>query len=145
MFSSRYTYVFEPKLTITIGLYPKPKHYADQDEVIGRTIGQPKSAGFREAQVGNAQAWYYHHDKTIVLWECFFESRFHRDPFAEDANMLKLWQALERWLIKQFPQAQTLATPFNDPITESIEEYQTFLKKLGYSPLAEAAFGKNVR
>jgi hypothetical protein len=28
------------------------------------------------------------------------------------------------------------------PIAESIEEYQQFLNKLGYSPLAEGAFGK---
>jgi hypothetical protein len=38
----------------------------------------------------------------------------------------------------------TLAPPFNDPIAESIDEYQSFLKTLGYSPIAEAAFGKSV-
>lgn len=27
-------YVLESKLTLTVGLYPKPKKYADQDEVI---------------------------------------------------------------------------------------------------------------
>jgi len=37
-----------------------------------------------------------------------------------------------------------LATPFNDPIAQSIEEYQSFLKSLGYSPLAQAAFGKKL-
>jgi len=40
--------------------------------------------------------------------------------------------------------ATTLATPFNDPIAESIDEYQAFLKALGYSTIAEAAFGKRV-
>jgi hypothetical protein len=138
-------YVLEPKLTITVGLYPKPKAYADQDEAIGQTIGQPKHDGFREAQVGNAQAWYYPEDKTIVLWECFFDSRFRRHPIPEDTNMQNLWKGFEHWLIKQFPQAKTLATPFNDPIAESIEEYQAFLKTLGYAPLAKAAFGKHVR
>jgi hypothetical protein len=138
-------YVLEPKLTITVGLYPKPKAYADQAEAIGQTIGQPKHEGFREAQAGNAQAWYYHQDKTIVLWECFFDSRFRRHPLSEDMNMQKLWKGFEHWLIKQFPQAERLATPFNDPIAESIEEYQAFLKKLGYSPLFEAAFGKQLR
>jgi hypothetical protein len=38
----------------------------------------------------------------------------------------------------------TLATPFNDPIAESIDEYQAFLKTLGYSPLAQGAFGKEI-
>jgi hypothetical protein len=137
-------YVFEPKFTLTIGLYNKPKRYADQDEAIGKTIGQPKQEGFREAQVGNAQAWYYHEDKTIVLWECFFDSRFHKHPFQEDTNMQNLWKGFEHWLIKQFPQATTLATPFNDPIAESIDEYQDFLRSLRYSPIAEGAFGKKV-
>jgi hypothetical protein len=58
--------------------------------------------------------------------------------------MQKLWKSFEHWLIKQFPKATTLATPFNDPIAESIEEYQSFLKSLSYSPLTKAAFGKKL-
>jgi hypothetical protein len=135
-------YVLEPKLTLTVGLYGKPKHYADQDSIIGKTIGAPQQQGFREMQTGNAQAWYYHEDNTIVLWECFFEERFRKHPLQKDTNMQNLWKSFEHWLIKQFPKAETLATPFNDPIAESIEEYQAFLKSLGYSPLAKAAFGK---
>jgi hypothetical protein len=110
-------YVLEPKLTLTIGLYNQPKHFADQDSAIGETIGTPNVEGFREAQVGNAQGWYYPTDKTIVLWECFFEDRFRKAPLPADANMQKLWQAFEHWLIKKFPKATTLATPFNDPLT----------------------------
>ncbi len=138
-------YVFEPNLTLTIGLYNKPKHYADQDSPIGETIGAPQVQGFREAQVGNAQAWYYHTDKTIVLWECYFDSRFHKHPLPTDTNMQNLWQSFEHYLLKKFPQASTLATPFNDPIAESIDEYQIFLKTLGYSSLAQGAFGKRIR
>jgi hypothetical protein len=59
-------YVLEPKLTLTVGLYANPKRYADQESPIGETIGAPQVQGFRVAQVGNAQAWYYHTDKTIV-------------------------------------------------------------------------------
>jgi hypothetical protein len=137
-------YVLEPKLTLTVGLYSKPKQYADQDSPIGEVIGS-NHEGLREVQVGNAQAWYYHTDKTIVLWECFFDDRFRKHLLPEDANMQKLWQSFEHWLTKQFPKASTLATPFNDPIAESIKEYQGFLKSLGYSPLAKAAYGKKVR
>jgi hypothetical protein len=137
-------YVHEPKLTFTIGLYSKPKKYADQESPIGEVIGS-KNDGYREVQTGNAQAWYYPADKTIVLWECFFEDRFRKQPLPEDANMQLLWQSFERYLVQKFPQALTLVTPFNDPIAESIEEYQAFLKTLGYSPLAEAAYGKKVR
>jgi len=73
-------YVREPRLTFTVGLYTNPREYADQESAIGETIGTPHVEGFREAQVGNAQAWYYPADKTIVLWECFFEERFRKDP-----------------------------------------------------------------
>jgi hypothetical protein len=97
-----------------------------------------------EAQVGNAQAWYYPSDKTIVLWECFFDDRFQKHPLPEDENMQKLWKGFEHFLLRKFPKAETLATPFNDPIAQSIYEYQAFLKLLGYSPFAKAAFGKKV-
>ena len=137
-------YVLEPKLTLTIGLYNTPKQYADQESAIGETLGTAKSEGFRETHVGNAQAWYYHDDNVIVLWECFFFDTFRRHPLADDTNMQNLWRGFERWLIQQFPNAKTLATPFNDPIAHSMEEYQTFLKSLGYAPFAEAAFGKNL-
>jgi hypothetical protein len=137
-------YVLEPILTLTVGLYVKPKKYHDQDSPIGEVNGS-NHEGFREIQVGDAQAWYYHDAKTIVLWECFFFDTFRRRPLADDTNMQNLWRGFERWLIQQFPNAKTLATPFNDPIAHAIEEYQTFLKSLGYSPLAEAAFGKNLK
>ncbi len=136
-------YVLEPKLTFTVGLYSKPKKYHDQESPIGEVIGSHHE-GFREAQVGHAQAWYYHADKIIVLWECFFEDRFRKHPLSEDHNMQNLWKGFEHWLIKQFPSATTLATPHNDPIADSIEEYQAFLKTLGYSPLSEKAFGKQI-
>jgi hypothetical protein len=45
---------------------------------------------------------------------------------------------------RRFRHASTLATPFNDPIAESIDEYQAFLKILGYSPIAKAAFRKKI-
>jgi hypothetical protein len=138
-------YVLEPIITFSVGLYNTPKPYADQETAIGITIGQPIQQGFREVQVGNAQAWYYPADQTIVLWECFFDGSFRRDPFPTDTNMHKLWQSFEHWLMSKFPQAITLATPFHDPIADSIEEYQAFLKTLGYAPLAETAFGKHIR
>ena len=58
--------------------------------------------------------------------------------------MPKLWTAFEHWLIKQFPEATRFVTRFNDPIAETIEEYQTFLRTLGYDPVAQAAFGKKI-
>ena len=63
---------------------------------------------------------------------------------GHNMGKITLWQSFEHYLLKQFPQATTLATPFNDPIADSIDEYQAFLKALGYSPIAETAFGKRI-
>jgi len=49
-------YVLEPKMTISFGLYSKPKQFADQESTIGKTIGQPNHEGFSEVQLGSAQA-----------------------------------------------------------------------------------------
>jgi hypothetical protein len=64
-------YILKSKIAIIVWLYNKPRLYADRDSAIGETIATPHGKGFLEAQVGHAQAWYYHADKTIVLWECF--------------------------------------------------------------------------
>lgn len=138
-------YVMEPILTMTVGLYKKPKQYADMDEAIGETIGGPKQEGVRDVQIGNAQANFYHQDKTVEIWECFLDSTFRTHPFVRDPHMKKLWQAFEQWLIEQFPQAQRIVTPFQDPIAQTIEEYQEFLRSLEYEPVAKAAFGKRVK
>jgi len=53
-------------------------------------------------------------------------------------------QSFEHYLLQKFPKVQTLANPFNDPIAESIDEYQAFLKTLGYSPFVQGAFGKRI-
>ena len=58
--------------------------------------------------------------------------------------MQNLWKGFEHYLLTKFPQASIVATPFNDPIAESIEEYQAFLKALGYSPLVQGVFGKKI-
>jgi hypothetical protein len=63
---------------------------------------------------------------------------------TEDAHMAKLWRSFEQWLATQFPEATRIATPFNDPIAHSTEEYQTFLRSLGYTPIAQTAFGKTL-
>ena len=46
--------------------------------------------------------------------------------------------------VAQWCFSDPLATPFNDPIAESIDEYQAFLKTLGYTSLAQGAFGKHI-
>jgi len=137
-------YVFEPILTFTVGLYNKPKQHADAGEVIGETIGEPKQEGVRDVQIGSAQAWYYHEDHILEIWECFLDSSFRTHPIASDPHMKTLWQAFEQWLTGQFPEAIRIVTPCNDPIAETIEEYQRFLHSQGFQRIAKSAFGKPV-
>jgi hypothetical protein len=92
-------YVLLPELTITVELYNKPKKYADQESPIGEVIGEPQTQGFRELDVGNAQAWYYPADEVIVLWECFFYTNLRKHPLKGDTNMEKLWKGFEHWLL----------------------------------------------
>lgn len=136
-------YVFEPKIALTVHLYPRTKQYADQDPVIGET-GVPKQEGVYEKQIGNAQAWYYPSDKMIVIWECYLWDFVRDRPLVDDVNMKHIWHGFETFLKQQFPGATRLVTPFNDPIAKSIEEYQTFLRALGYQPIAKASFGKEL-
>jgi hypothetical protein len=135
-------YVLEPELFMTVGLYQKPKQYADQDEAIGEVLSAQQKS-MRQHQAGNAQAWYYPQDRIIVLWECFVDPFIRgTQPIAESEYMKKFWQTFETWLIEQFPKAERIVTPFNDPIAESIEDYQTFLRSLGYQPAEKAVFSK---
>jgi hypothetical protein len=136
-------YVIEPEVFMTVGMYPKPKQYADQDEAIGEVLST-QVKGMRQHQIGNSQAWYYPEDKLIVVWECYFYNFMRDKPLPEDEHMKNLWHGFEQWLCKQFPEATRIATPFNDPIAKTIEEYQAFLRTLGYAPIAQAAFGKAI-
>ena len=135
-------YVFEPKLTLTVGLYNQPKQVADMGEQIGEVVAS-KQEGVREVEIGKVQAWYYHEDQILVLWECFLESFVRNQPLLKDHNMQKLWQSVERYLLTQFPKATQVVTPFDDPLFPT-KDYQAFLRSLGYKPIAQAAFGKRI-
>lgn len=135
-------YVFEPKLTLTVGLYKKPKQVADMGEQVGEVVSS-KQEGVREVEVGKCQAWYYHEDRILVLWECFLESFVRDQPLLQDPNMKQLWEQVEQYLLAQFPQTRQVVTPFDDPLFET-PDYQTFLRSLGYESVAKTAFGKRV-
>lgn len=139
-------YILEPQVFMSVGLYPTPKKYADQDEAIGE-VQSTNVKGMRQRQIGNAQAWYYPQEKKIVLWECFLDAPMRvASSLSEDKYMKALWSSFEQWLIQQFPQATHIATPFNDPIAKSIEEYQAFLRSMGYGSASQvkATFIKTV-
>lgn len=130
-------FVLIPDITLTIGLYP----IASPSGAIGEVVGAQEKRQ-KEVEVGNAQAWYYP-DGTLVLWECFLNTSMQDHPIHEDPNMKALWEGFTRFLVQQFPAARQVVTTAHDPMFET-EEYQAFLRSLGYEPVAKAAFGKSI-
>ncbi len=137
-------FVLIPDIRLTIGLYKKPKQYADQEPAIGEVINSYEQPRMKEQEIGQAQAWYYPPDKTIVLWECYLYEFVRDTSLIEDPNMRDLWQGVERFLLTQCAGAERITTPSNDPIAETMEEYQQFLGALSYQPVAKAAWGKPI-
>src|SRR5205823_5268775 len=105
-------FVLVPDITLTIGLYAKPKQYADQEPAIGEVIGAKENPKMREQEIGDGQAWYYPSDRTIVLWECGLYNPFEEAPIEQDPNMTGLWTGFERFLLSQFPHAEQIATTY---------------------------------
>jgi hypothetical protein len=134
-------YGLVPNMTLTVGLYRKPKEFADMEPAIGKVISS-RAEQEREEQIGSGQAWYYHEDRLLVLWECFFWDFVRDEQLPTDQNMRSLWRSVEEWLRSQFPQAEQVATPWSDPAF-STPAYQQFLRDLGYRKVrGHAVFGK---
>jgi hypothetical protein len=136
-------YIKEPNLIMSVALYPKPKHYADAPAAIGETTGT-RVEGFRDVQLGNAQAWYYPADRVLVLWECYLFD-FVRDlPLLKDTNMALLWTGFEKWLITRYKEAEKILTPWADPLWEE-KAYHSFLRKQGYNQENPGLFAKQLK
>ncbi len=135
-------YVQVPDIRLEVGLYPYPKQFKDHLPAIGEVTEAREQESMKEIGIGQAQAWSYP-DGTLVIWECFLEGHFRDMPLLYDQNMKGLWTGFESFLTTHFPQATRLVTPFNDPLFE-LEEYQQFLRILGYEPVAKAAYGKAI-
>src|SRR5712692_2343064 len=59
-------YVLLPDIRMTVGLYPQPGPTGAVGEVASSTW-----EGMRHEEIGQAQAWLYVEDRTIVLWEAY--------------------------------------------------------------------------
>jgi hypothetical protein len=138
-------YVLVPDITLTIGLYPEPKQYADQMPAIGEVIASHEAPKMREHEIGNGQAWYYPADRLIELWECDFFPPYREAPIHEDRNMAGLWTGFEKFLSSQFPQAEQIATTYAD-FQHDTGKYQQFLIAMGYQPhpTVKAAWSKAI-
>ncbi len=147
-------FVLVPDIRLTVELYDRPRRPADQPAAIGTVTGSQEAPKPQEIDIGHAQAWYYPHDNTIVLWECYLYEFVRKQaladtetiPLPDDPNMRALWHGFEQFLRQQCDGAARITTPYHDPIADTQEEYQQFLGSLGYSahPTASAAWSKTL-
>jgi hypothetical protein len=134
-------YVIVPNLVTTVIV--NPKQYADAGEMLGKTAGT-RVEGFRDVQIGNAQAWYYPEDQVLVLWECFLASFVRDAPLGKDHNMVQLWTGFERWLLERYPETERIVTPWMDPLWQP-KDYQAFLRRRGYKEGEPGTYTKLLR
>jgi hypothetical protein len=132
-------YILLPDITLTIGLYETPQ----QSGAIGEVV-RSDWEGTRHERIGDAQAWYYRPDHTLIFWDLNVFDRYLSTPIqTEDPAYAALWRSLENYLLAQFRTAAQLATPSWEPGVAP-EQWQAFLTSLGYRPATPRAFAKAV-
>lgn len=127
-------YILQPNLVIHVGLYPQR---------IGDAIGEVTDSqvdGFQEIRIGNAQAWYYYDDDTLILWECYLYDRYREGKPKDDDRMNFLWNGFENLLAEQFNPSH-IYTPSWEPIYDK-DDWQAFLESRGYERFNERSFRK---
>lgn len=138
-------YVLTPRITFTVGLYDKPREYADQEPAVGHVIGSQKE-GYDETVIGTSQAYYYHQDRLLVLWEAYLHTHFtvteHKKK-TEDPNLRLLWTHIEGFLTGRHPEAERIVTLWDDGAFET-EAYRAFLRSLGYQEAEPGVYGKQL-
>jgi hypothetical protein len=132
-------YILLPDIILTVGLYDPARR--DAGEAIGEVVGSERH-GMRHQQIGDAQAWYYRPDQTLIFWELnVFNLFLSASDQTEDPFYAALWRDLEGYLLAQVPDVQRLATPSWEPGVDQAQ-WQAFLQNLGYQPAAPRAFVK---
>ncbi len=138
-------YVLTPRITLTVGLYNNPKEYADQEPTVGQVIGSQKE-GYDETVIGSSQAYYYHQDRLLVLWEAYLHDHFtvqDRQKKIGDPNLRLLWTSIEGFLTGRHPEAKRIVTLWDDGAFET-DAYREFLRSLGYQDAEPGVYGKQL-
>ena len=100
--------------------------------------------GVRPMEIGDCQGWYYPEDGVAVLWECLVGDRYRAGDPSEDRLLSLLWKGFERVLLERSPNARRIVTPSWEPVYDPVS-WHRFLEGRGYAPIAERAWGKEVR
>ena len=139
------SYILTPRITFTVGLYDNPKEYADQEPPIGQVIGS-QHEGYDETVIGTSQAYYYHQDRLLVLWEAYLHTHFtfteHKKKTG-DPNLRLLWTNIEHFLTGRHPEAKRIVTLWDDGEFEA-EAYREFLRSLDYKDAEPGVYGKQL-
>ncbi len=99
-------YLLEPEMTLDVALHLRPSPAGE----IGRVIGGD-TTGARRREVGQAQAWYYPADHTIVVWECFLGDRYRENDPLADIALREVWHGFEQTLVARPPVPVTSSPP----------------------------------
>ncbi len=138
-------YVLTPRITFTVGLYDNPKEYADQEPAVGKVIGSQRE-GYDETVIGTSQAYYYHQDRLLVLWEAYLHNHFtvtDQKKKTEDPNLRLLWTNIERFLTGRHPEVKRIVTLWDDGAFAT-DQYRAFLRSLGYQDAEPGIYGKQL-
>ncbi len=100
-------YILIPNITLTF-VHTPPK--ADSD-AIGRVVDSDVTQ-LQELEIGNAQAWYYPAEKSLVLWECYLQHPYRQKDILTDALAATVWQGFEKVLLTQLPDTERIYTTY---------------------------------
>jgi hypothetical protein len=134
-------YILEPDYRISIGLYQQPM----REGAIGE-VTSTDWVGMRQREVGQAQAWLYPEDHTLVLWECFLEHWYRGQDPRTDETLKAVWLGFEGFLLRHLPGPNRFVTPSWEPIYgEDGDAWHDFLLGVGYQQIDRMAFRKHNR
>ncbi|MBI1971695.1 MAG: hypothetical protein HYS53_00175 [Candidatus Aenigmarchaeota archaeon] len=86
--------------------------------------------GMLEAELGNAQAWYYPADRKLILWECLLNDRLSKVGMLPHPRFGLTWKAFEDHLTTRFSPKE-IYTPGWEPMFKK-DVWKQFLRGMGY-------------
>jgi hypothetical protein len=131
-------YISIPDYRLAISLHPQPTEQGAIGEVTNSNW-----VGMRQQAVGQAQAWHYPQDDTLVLWECFLEDWCRKEDPTTDDTLRTVWLGFERFLADHTSGVERIITPSWEPLYASDEQaWPMFLEAVGYKRTGPKAFSK---
>ena len=130
-------YILIPNIILTFVSTPPQ---ADSN-AIGRVIDSDVTQ-LQELEIGNAQAWYYPTEKSLVLWDCYLHQPYRQQDVLTDSLVATVWQGFEKLLLTQLPDTERIYTTYEDVYERPV--WDEFLKTQGYRKIGSVAFMKEV-